>query len=72
MKDNYLWADAHQSFGKYTVTVEVCDEEESSRADVYRNDGEFVNLTVADNDIRFDISPDMYLKMTAWAYANGW
>jgi hypothetical protein len=72
MKDNYLWADAHQSFGKYTVTVEVCDEEESSRADVFRNDGEFVNLTVADNDIRFDISPTMYIEMTKWAYENGW
>ena len=69
---NYDWADAHRKFGKYTVTIEVYESEESSRADVRRSDGESVNLEVADNDMRFDILPDMYLKMTAWAYANGW
>ena len=70
--DNYEWADAHRKFGKYTVTIEVCESEESSRADVRRSDGESVNLEVADNDMLFDISPALYLKMTDWAYANGW
>ena len=70
MTNNYTWADAHKRFGKYTVTVEIDDG--CSRADVYKNDSEYVNLTVADNDIRFDISPTMYIQMTKWANPKGW
>jgi hypothetical protein len=69
---NYDLADAQRKLGKNTVTIEDCDSEESILADFRRSDGESVNLEVADNDMLFDISPDMYLKMTAWAYANGW
>ena len=69
---NYDWANAHKKFGKYMVTVEVCEVEGTSRADLNRNDGASVNLETADNDIRFEVSPALYGQMTEWAYANGW
>ena len=68
--DNYEWADAYKKFGKYTVTVEI--EDSTSRADVNKANGDQVNLEIADNHLDFEISPALYLKMTDWAYANGW
>ena len=68
--NNYEWADAYKKFGKYTVTVEIGDG--GSRADVNKANGDQVNLETADNHLDFDISPALYLKMTDWAYANGW
>jgi len=59
-----------KKFGKYTVTIEI--EDSTSRADVNKANGDQVNLEIADNHLDFDISAAMYLKMTDWAYANGW
>ena len=70
--DNYEWADAYKKFGKYTVTVEIEGSTGYSRADVNKANGDQVNLETADNHLDFDISPALYLKMTDWAYANGW